>query len=115
MRKSDVLPRVEFYDEEVWEKLYAADENRLAAGRIESSSTEGEDGEREFDRRVLAIVMGRDVIDIGCGTGEFTLEIAAEARTVAGIDFSQRAVKKALKTCAQQRSPIWNSGSPVQT
>ena len=91
------MPRVEFDDEEVWEKLYAADENRLAAGRIESSSTEGEDGEREFDRRVLAIVMGRDVIDIGCGTGEFTLEIAAEARTVAGIDFSQRAVKKALE------------------
>ncbi|TMI26613.1 hypothetical protein E6H24_02445 [Candidatus Bathyarchaeota archaeon] len=75
------MPRREFDDEEVWEKLYAADENQLATGRIERSSTEGEDGEREFERRVLASVKGRDVIDIGCGTGEFTLEIAAATRT----------------------------------
>jgi len=86
------LPKREFEDQEIWENLYAAEEGQLAAGVIERSWTETEDGEREFDRRVLASAKGRDVIDIGCGTGEFTLEIAASASTVAGIDFSERAL-----------------------
>ncbi len=85
----------EFDEQEIWEKLYAAEEKQQAQGAMERSWTEGEDGEMEFDRRVLATVKCKDVIDIGCGTGEFTLEIAAFARRVAGIDFSQRALKKA--------------------
>jgi ubiquinone/menaquinone biosynthesis C-methylase UbiE len=51
----------------------------------------------EFDRRVLASAKGKDVIDIGCGAGEFTLEVAAIARKIAGIDFSERAPKKAFE------------------
>ena len=91
------MPRPEFEEEEVWEKLYAADENQLAAGMQEHSWTEEEDGEREFDRRVIARAGNKDVIDIGCGTGEFTLEIAMIARRVAGVDFSKRALRKALE------------------
>ena len=85
----------EFNGQEIWEKLYAAEEKQQAQGETERCWTEGEDGEMEFDRRVLASAEGRDVIDIGCGTGEFTLEIAAIARRVAGIDFSKRALQKA--------------------
>ncbi len=91
------MPKPEFKEERIWEKLYAAEEDQLAAGKQEHSRTEGEDGEREFDRRVIASAKNRDVIDIGCGTGEFALEIALIARTVAGIDFSRRALSKALK------------------
>jgi len=98
------LPKREFEDQEIWENLYAAEEGQLAAGVIERSWTETEDGERTFDRRVLASAKGRDVIDIGCGTGEFTLEIAASASTVAGIDFSERALKKALERLQSEKT-----------
>jgi ubiquinone/menaquinone biosynthesis C-methylase UbiE len=93
----NTMPRPEFEDHEIWEKLYATDENQLATGLVEHSLTEGEDGEREFDRRVLSAAKGLDVIDIGCGSGEFTLQVAVSAKTVAGIDFSERALGKALE------------------
>jgi ubiquinone/menaquinone biosynthesis C-methylase UbiE len=91
------LPRPEFEEQEIWDRLYAADESQLASGIVEHSRTDGEDGEREFDRRVLSRCRGKNVIDIGCGTGEFTLEVAATARHVVGIDFSTRALAKALE------------------
>jgi SAM-dependent methyltransferase len=91
------LPRPEFEQQEVWERLYSAEETQLAEGAVERSWTEGEDGEQEFDRRVLASVAGKDVIDIGCGTSEFMLEMAVKARRVAGIDFSERALEKSRR------------------
>ena len=91
------MPRPESDGQEIWEKLYAAEEDQQTRGAMEHSWTDGEDGELEFDRRVLASAKGKDVIDIGCGTGEFTLEIAATAKRVAGIDFSKRALKKAVE------------------
>ena len=36
------------------------------------------------------------MIDIGCGPGEFTLQVAKIARWVAGIDFSKRAIAEAI-------------------
>jgi SAM-dependent methyltransferase len=90
------LPRPEFEEQEVWERLYAADENQLAAGMEEHSWTEGEDGEGEFDRRVIASAKNKDVIDIGCGTGEFSFKLSTVATMVAGVDFSKRALKKAF-------------------
>ena len=73
---------------------------------MEHSWTDGEDGELEFDRRVLASAKGKDVIDIGCGTGEFTLEIAATAKRIAGIDFSKRALKKAVENLQVKKLPF---------
>lgn len=98
------MPRPEFEDREVWENLYEAEGNQLAAGAEEHSWTDGEDGEREFDRRVLASVKGKDVVDIGCGTGEFTLQVAALARRVSAIDFSERAIKKAAESLGHGKS-----------
>jgi ubiquinone/menaquinone biosynthesis C-methylase UbiE len=97
------LPRPAFDAQEIWEKLYAAEDIHEAGGLRERSWTEGEDGEREFDRRVLAAAKNRDVIDIGCGTGEFSLEIAARARRVAGIDFSERALRKAQENLQSKK------------
>jgi ubiquinone/menaquinone biosynthesis C-methylase UbiE len=90
------LPRQDFEEQEVWERLYPADENQLAAGMEEHSWTEGEDGEGEFDRRVIASAKNRDVIDIGCGTGEFSFKLATIATFVVGVDFSKRALEKAF-------------------
>jgi ubiquinone/menaquinone biosynthesis C-methylase UbiE len=97
------LSRPEFEQREVWERLYSAEETQLAEGAVERSWTEGEDGEQEFDRRVLASVVDKDVIDIGCGTSEFTLEMAVKARRVAGIDFSQRALATSQRNLELRR------------
>jgi ubiquinone/menaquinone biosynthesis C-methylase UbiE len=90
-------------EQEIWEGLYAAEEEHQARGEVERSWTEGEDGEMEFDRRVLASAKGKDVIDIGCGAGEFTLEIAAIATKVAAIDLSKRALKKAFENLQSKK------------
>ena len=90
------MPKPEYEDHEIWERLYLAEARQLAEGAVEHSWSEGEDGEQEFDRRVLLVAKDKDVLDIGCGPGEFTLEIAKVARRVAGIDFSERALLMAL-------------------
>jgi SAM-dependent methyltransferase len=98
-----VLPRPEFEEQEVWERLYSAEETQQAEGALERSWTEGEDGEQEFDRRVLASVVGKDVIDIGCGTSEFMLEMAVKACRVVGIDFSERALARSQRNLELRR------------
>lgn len=97
------LPTPEFEEERIWDKLYEAELDQLAKGLKENSWTEGEDGEAEFDRRVLASARGKDVIDIGCGTGEFALDIAAKAKTIVGIDFSKRALRKAMENLQSKK------------
>jgi ubiquinone/menaquinone biosynthesis C-methylase UbiE len=42
----------------------------------------------------------RDVLDVGCGIGKFTLEIAKRARKVVGIDFSEEAIGRAKRNQA---------------
>lgn len=97
------MPKPEFEDKRIWEKLYAAEEDQLAQGIEEHAWTGGEDGEREFDRRVLANARGQEVLDIGCGTGEFTLQVAANAKRVVGIDFAERAIKKARENIQSKK------------
>jgi SAM-dependent methyltransferase len=59
--------------------------------------TDGNDGENEFDAKILYTVVNRVVLDVGCGIGEFTLRIAERAREVVGVDFSEEAVRRAEK------------------
>lgn len=78
--------------------------NRLRKSRDyyeeERVTLDGKAGEIEFDDKILGTVGGRDVLDIGCGIGLFTLEIAKRAKKVVGIDFSEEAVARAKKNQA---------------
>ena len=62
---------------------------------------DGSDGEREFDRELQKRVLGRDVLDVGCGPGEFTLQLAKKARFVVGIDVSHVALELAKRNLAK--------------
>lgn len=49
---------------------------------------EGPGAQTKFDQFVLAAAAGRDVLDVGCGDGSFTLRVAAIARSVIAVDFA---------------------------
>lgn len=58
---------------------------------------DGNDGEDDFDAKILGATVGRVVLDVGCGIGEFTLKIAGQAKEVVGVDFSKEAILRATK------------------
>ena len=62
--------------------------------------TEGNDGEDEFDAKMLDTCVGRVVLDVGCGDGLFTIRMAKRAKEVIGVDFSRIAISEARKNLA---------------
>lgn len=78
--------------------------NRKWALRVEhlqeKMTLDGSDGEAEFDKELQKRVPGRDVLDVGCGPGEFTLRVAGKARSVIGIDPSSTALALARRNLA---------------
>ncbi len=61
----------------------------------ENVVTDGNDGESEFDSKILSATVGKAVLDVGCGIGEFTIRIARQAIEVVGVDFSVEAIRRA--------------------
>jgi 2-polyprenyl-3-methyl-5-hydroxy-6-metoxy-1,4-benzoquinol methylase len=86
----------EYEDREYWERVYALPENYM----VESAVTEGNDGEDEFDAKMLDACVGRVVLDVGCGDGLFTIRMAERAKEVIGVDFSRIAISEARKNLA---------------
>src|SRR6267143_1016506 len=86
----------EYEDREYWERVYALPENYME----DSAVTEGNDGENEFDARMLDACVGRVVLDVGCGDGLFTIRMAERAKEVIGVDFSRIAISEARKNLA---------------
>src|SRR2546425_6295521 len=68
---------------EYWDKIWDYGEHRR-----EHVVLDGSDGEEEFDQELHDRTVGKEVLDIGCGSGKFTLEIARKAKRVTGIDVS---------------------------
>ena len=83
----------EYDDREYWEKVYALPENYI----VEAALTEGNDGEDEFDAKMLNASVGKVVLDVGCGDGPFTIRMAERAKEVVGVDFSRVAISEARK------------------
>jgi len=86
----------EYEDREYWERVYALPENYM----VESAVTEGNDGEDEFDAKMLGACVGRVVLDVGCGDGLFTIRMAERAKEAIGVDFSRIAISEARKNLA---------------
>jgi len=79
-----------YEDKEYWNRIYTL----VEPPKKEQVVLDGNDGENKFDDDVLKIVKDKEVLDIGCGDGSFTLEIAKRARRVVGVDFSEVALAK---------------------
>lgn len=86
-----------YEDQEYWNSLrrsrdYYAHEDVV---------TEGNDGEDEFDTKILSVVPGKVVLDVGCEVGEFTIKMAEKAKDVVGVDFSEEAIHRAEMNLAR--------------
>lgn len=82
-----------YEDKEYWDRI-----RRLRDSYGEEHVTlDGINGENEFDVKILEAVKEKRVMDVGCGVGLFTLEVAKRARKVVGVDFSEEALTRARK------------------
>jgi SAM-dependent methyltransferase len=82
---------------EYWNRKWALREQRLQ----ENMTLDGSDGEVEFDRELQKRVRGKEVLDVGCGPGEFTLRVAGNAKSIVGIDPSRKALTLARRNLAR--------------
>jgi 2-polyprenyl-3-methyl-5-hydroxy-6-metoxy-1,4-benzoquinol methylase len=55
---------------------------------------------------LLGPVAGLRVLDVACGHGRITRELARRGADVAGIDISGNLIRKALET--EQNEPLWH-------
>jgi SAM-dependent methyltransferase len=58
----------------------------------ENVTLDGSDGEDVFDQELQRQARGKEVLDVGCGPGEFTLNVAKDAKSIIGIDSSRTAL-----------------------
>jgi SAM-dependent methyltransferase len=82
-----------YEDKEYWSRVYRLSDHLVK----EHVALDGSDGESEFDAEVLRAVEDKEALDVGCGDGSFTMEIAKRARKVVGVDFSEEALARAAK------------------
>lgn len=85
-----------------WDKKWSLKEQWLE----EKVALDGSDGEEEFDEELLRRIAGKDVLDIGCGPGEFALRVARRARRVVCADVSTTALRLAKENL--HRSKLMN-------
>lgn len=81
---------------EYWDKKWAYGEHRR-----ERVTLEGSDGEEEFDQELRLNTVRKTVLDLGCGSGSFSLKIARKAKRLTGIDISTTALKQAERNLAR--------------
>jgi len=82
---------------EYWDRKWRLREQQLQ----EKVTLDGSDGESEFNGELCKRVRGKEVLDIGCGPGDFTLIVARAAKSVVGIDTSKVAFKFAKRNLAK--------------
>lgn len=64
--------------------------------------TQGTLGEVDFIEKEIGFDKSKKVLDVGCGTGRHSVELAARGYSVTGIDLSQAQLNKAHKVAADR-------------
>lgn len=62
--------------------------------------TQGTNGECDFIERELGVDKTKSILDVGCGTGRHSVELAHRGYTITGIDLSQAQLDKAAQKAA---------------
>jgi demethylmenaquinone methyltransferase/2-methoxy-6-polyprenyl-1,4-benzoquinol methylase len=64
--------------------------------------------------RVAELARGPQVLDLGCGTGNVTLRLAARGFQVTGVDLAPEMLDIARRKCSPASSPTWVEASAVE-
>lgn len=88
-----------YSDNNYWDKLRKAGDSS-GKQRVE---LDGSNGEREFDVEILTAAKTKRVLDLGCGKGQFTIEIAGKAKEVVGVDFSREGIASAEQNLSRSK------------
>jgi 2-polyprenyl-3-methyl-5-hydroxy-6-metoxy-1,4-benzoquinol methylase len=80
----------EYEDPCYWERVYDLNSHC-------NTTTDGNDGEADFDQKILDFSKQKSVLDVGCGDGTFSIRVGVSAKNIAGIDFSENAIQVAKK------------------
>ncbi|MBF0529335.1 MAG: class I SAM-dependent methyltransferase [Deltaproteobacteria bacterium] len=68
--------------------------------------TQGTLGECDFIEKEIAYDKAAEILDIGCGTGRHSIELAKRGYTVVGIDLSESQLKRAGEKASEQNLQI---------
>ncbi|MDI9643685.1 MAG: class I SAM-dependent methyltransferase [Candidatus Verstraetearchaeota archaeon] len=73
------------YDEELWYRV------------LRSQYWSGDRDVKEIDRLLRRLSPGKEILDLGCGTGRISNRLATTGYSVTGIDLSRRCIDEARK------------------
>jgi 2-polyprenyl-3-methyl-5-hydroxy-6-metoxy-1,4-benzoquinol methylase len=68
--------------------------------------TQGTIGECDFIEKELGYNKAAKILDIGCGTGRHSIELARRGYSIVGIDLSESQLKRAREKAAEQKLKI---------
>jgi len=81
-----------------WEKFF----DKEADFYLEEPFTKYTKEEIEFLLKELNLPVGSKILDVGCGVGRHSIELAKRGYKVVGIDISQRMIEKARKRAQEE-------------
>lgn len=82
----------------VWEEFF----NREAPHYLDEPFTKNTKEEIEFIMREFRLPKGAKILDVGCGVGRHSLELAKRGYKVTGIDISEGMLREAMKKAEEE-------------
>ncbi|MDW7680621.1 MAG: class I SAM-dependent methyltransferase, partial [bacterium] len=80
--------------------------DRLAKEHIDQSGEEGTIQEVDFIRRLFNLGNAEHILDVGCGTGRHSVELAKRGYCVTGLDYSRQMINSARWYARQQKVSV---------
>lgn len=88
---------------EWWQNISASDHLKVAGDQISEAETVKEIG---FIEQYLCLAKGRKILDIACGNGRHSLELARRGGQVLGVDYCQGLLQIGLETAQKEGLPV---------